>query len=165
MASTITERWDHFKANCLAWTALRHFLPAELLRDFSGALVDSASAGQITLNQLFEERLPDGLEALQSWVLRPMPIQSPLAQYLQYRVRYFVWASDAEVYFDTGNPAPGDPITPKAIEDAVGLGRADLSFPEQTFDPLKFPERQSIRTFVAALSTARKLTGSQNSGS
>ena len=34
-------RKEHFKANCLAWAALNHFLPADLLRELSGALVNS----------------------------------------------------------------------------------------------------------------------------
>ena len=58
-------RKEHFKANCLAWAALNHFLPADLLRELSGALVDAVGPGQFRLDQLFDEKLLVGAEGFE----------------------------------------------------------------------------------------------------
>ena len=38
MPELMPHRVQHFKANCLAWAALYHFLPANLLRELSYVL-------------------------------------------------------------------------------------------------------------------------------
>jgi hypothetical protein len=154
MVSAASERRDHFRANCLAWTALNHFLSADLLREFSRVLVDTASVGQLSLELLFDESLSEGREALASWVVRPLQIEFPLAQYLQNRIRYFVWANDGDVYFDADDAGKAGSITPKAIESAVRLGLADLYFPQKAFDPHTFPDEDTIRTLVTAIDAA-----------
>jgi hypothetical protein len=164
MISAVEERRDHFRTNCLAWTALNHFLPADLLRELSCVLVEDASANRLSLESLFDESLSESQEALASWIVRPLQVEPRLGQYLQNRIRCLVWANDGDVYFDPNDEAPSASITPKAIENALRLGRADLSFARHIFDPLTFPEQHSIRSLTVAIDTTRQLAGSKDRG-
>ena len=103
--ATPLKRADHFRPNCLAWAALVHFLPAALLREFCYVAVDLISAGQFTLAELFEEKLLASGDDLDQWEIRPLPVSDPIAQYLQRRVRTFVWGNDSYVTFgESGRP-------------------------------------------------------------
>src|ERR1039458_5449466 len=108
MPELMSHRAQHFKANCLAWTAIHHFLPANLLRELCYALVDAVGGGQIRFDQLFQEELVGGPKGLESWAVRPLDNKDSVAQYLQHRIRYFVWANDTEVYYDRNRPQPDD---------------------------------------------------------
>jgi len=150
-------RSEHFRTNCLAWAALHHFLTAELLRELSRAIIDAVSGGQLSLEQLFEESLTEGPDGLQSWILRPIVHESPLGRYLQRRIRY--WSDDTDAFLDSNIDATPGAISPKAIEDAVRIGRLDLNVPQQILDQFKFPEGHSIRALLSAIGTTRSLIG------
>jgi hypothetical protein len=157
MPELMPHRMQHFKANCLAWVALYHFLPANLLRELSYVLVDAVGDGQIRFDQLFQEDLVGGPEGLESWAVRPLDNKDSVAQYLQHRIRYFVWANDGEVYYDRNRPQPDDAVGPGAIEGAIRLGQIDLGTLEQVIDQLKFPPQPSIHALAAAIRKTREL--------
>ena len=131
-------RVQHFRQNCLAWAALAHFLPANLLREFCYAIVDLISAGQFKLPDLFEERLFASTEGLDRWEIRPRETSNSLASYLQRRVRTFAWGNDSYVTFEESLAAESG-IKPAFLENAVRLGISDFSSPESWFEQVTFP--------------------------
>src|ERR1700724_492067 len=131
MPQELSHRTEHFKANCLAWSALYHFLPAHLLRELSYVLVEAVSQNQIQFRQIFEEDLIIGHDGLASWAVRPIVVTEPIAQYIQRRIRYFVWSNDGDIYYEKSDQQTADTVNPGSLEDAVRLGRADLSVLDQ----------------------------------
>jgi hypothetical protein len=150
-------RKQHFEAHCLAWAALSHFLSADLLREFSQALVEVVGGGQFKLDQLFENELVAGSGGLESWAVRPLAVEGPVAQYLQNRIRYLVWGNDGDVYYEQNQPQPTGRIAPAAIEDAIRLGQCDLLVLEQIADRLKVPSGTSLETLFIAMGKASRL--------
>lgn len=151
-------RATHFKQNYLAWAALAHFLPADLLREFCYAMVELLSVGQLSLDELFDENLlKSDSHFFDSWELRPLESSEPLAQYLQLRIRHFAWSNDSDVGFDKAELGK-TAVNAKAMEDAVRLGAADLFFPNDFFDKISFPEDQSsVRQLQSAVQRATGL--------
>ncbi|MGO9399103.1 MAG: hypothetical protein ACLP19_14860 [Xanthobacteraceae bacterium] len=144
-------RKQHFEANCLAWTALNHFLSADLLREFSQVLIEAVGGGLFKLDQLFEDELIAVVGGLESWAVRPLDVESPVAQYLQSRIRYLVWANDTDLFYDQNQPQPAGRISPAAVEDAIRLGQCDLNGLEQVAGRLKVPPDGSYETLVFAM--------------
>src|SRR5579864_141697 len=153
-------REEHFKKNCLAWLTLYHFLPASLVRELSYVLVDSVSGGNIVFDNLFDEELIEGPDSIDTWLLRPLDVSSPLAEYLQRRIRYLVWQHDGEAGVQEEIKTTGDKITPTAVEKAVLLGRADLSIAEGDLEELRLPYQES---FSALLSAVKHMIGGRTS--
>jgi hypothetical protein len=147
-------RESHFRENCLAWTALCHFLPSNLVHELSRVLVDVVSSGQMGIEQLFDQEAIGSDQGLGSWALRPLEANTPLAQYLQRRIRSFSWASDSEVGYDTKGTDAAEAISPSDVEDSVRFGQADFGFTDQFLDKMKLPQ-SSIRSFVAAFKVLR----------
>ena len=157
MLQTPSHRTDHFKANCLAWSALYHFLPAHLLRELSYVLVAAVSQNQIQFRQLFEEDLVIGHEGLASWAVRPIVVTDSVAQYIQRRIRYFVWSNDGDVYYEKNDQQSADTVNPGSLEDAVRLGRADLNMLDQLDHQFDFSAQDSINKLYATMKLAREL--------
>jgi hypothetical protein len=157
MLESNSSRLLHFRANCLAWAALNHFLPANLLRELSYVLVSVIGEGKYELNQLFEEVMISGPDGLESWAVTPLDVSDPVAQYLQHRIRYFIWSNDGEVFYDRNRAQSSDVIGPGSLEDAVVLGHIDLGVLEQAIDNLKFPPQENIWSLVAAIKSSRDL--------
>jgi hypothetical protein len=147
-------RESHFKENCLAWTALYHFLPSELIQELSRSIVNVVSDGQIALEHLFDQAVTSDGAGLGTWGLKPLEAGTPLAQYLQSRIRSFSWASDSGVGHEARVGDAPDAIDPTAVEDAVRFGQADFGLTDQLIDRMKFPQ-QSIRSLVAAFKLLR----------
>lgn len=141
-------RQNHFKENCLAWAALHHFLPSELVHELSCAIIDVVSDNKLTIEKLFDQEFAGLGQGLGSWMLRPLEVQAPLDQYLQRRVRAFTWASDTDVGYDSKGIETAE-ISPSSIEEAVRLGQADLGFPVEALDKMTFAQT-SVSSFVAA---------------
>jgi hypothetical protein len=147
-----TLRKQHFEANCLAWVALNHFLPADLLRELSHVLVEAVGGAQFQLGQLFEERVITAVDGLEAWAVRPLEIKSPLAQYLQNRVRYLIWANDTDLFYNQNQQeAAAGRITPGEVEDAIRLGQCDLRGFELVARRLKIPAQTSIESLLLAI--------------
>lgn len=155
-------RKQHFEANCLAWAALNHFLSADLLREFSLVLVEAVGGGLFELGQLFEDELIAGTWGLESWALRPLDVQSPVAQYLQNRIRYLVWANDTDLFYDQNHPQPAGRISPAVVEDAIRLGQCDLKGLEQVASRLKVSPNTSIETLLLAMRKTSELREAHN---
>jgi hypothetical protein len=154
MQEPVPIRERHFKENCLAWAALHHFLPSELIQELSRAIVHVVSDGQIALEHLFDQvTTPDNV-SLGTWGLKPLEANTPLAQYLQTRIRSFTWASDTGVGHDARGGAAPDAIDPTAVEDAVRFGQADFGFTDQLLDRMSF-QQQSLRSLVTAFKLLR----------
>ena len=96
-----------------------------------------------------------------SWAIRPLEVKDRLAQYLQGRIRYFVWANDSEMFYDRDHAQSSDKMGPAALENAVRLGHIDLNVLGQVIDQLKFPPQESIHTLLAAIKKTYELRQSQ----
>ena len=150
-------RKRHFEAHCLAWTALNHFLPADLLRELAQALVESVGGGQFQLGQLFEEELVGGLRGLESWAVRPLDVKDPLAKHLQNRIRYLIWANDTELFYDDKETRPTGLVSPAALEAAVRLGQCDLNVLDQVVSRLNLPPQTSAETLLSVMKKTNEL--------
>ena len=122
-------RAEHFRLHWLAWTALRHFLPAPLLRELIHVICNKISVDTLKLEDLFEERSEPGLPGLEVWALRARAVTSPTAAYLQRRIQSFVWQADGDTYppekeDGLASDRRGGPI---ALEAAVKLGVIDFA--------------------------------------
>ena len=158
MPQELSHRTEHFKANCLAWSALYHFLPAHLLRELSYVLVEAVSQNQIQFRQIFEEDLIIGHDGLASWAVRPIVVTEPIAQYIQRRIRYFVWSNDGDIYYEKSDQQTADTVNPGSLEDAVRLGRADLSVLDQLNHQFDFSAQDSVGKLYTAMKMARQLS-------
>jgi hypothetical protein len=165
MDDAALRRANHFTSNCLAWAALVHFLPANLLRELCCVIVDQVSASKLTLEELFEERLLQSSDDLDQWGVRPRRSSDPVAQYLQRRVRTLVWGSDDPITFDESHAFIG-PIDPLSLENAILLGIADFSSPGELFQRMTFPDdHESVQIFRETVSKMRDHINFQESTS
>jgi hypothetical protein len=155
-------RSRHFEVHCLAWAALNHFLSADLLREFSEALVTAVGGGEFDLRQLFEDELIGSAEGLESWAVRPLEVKSPLGQYLQNRIRYLIWMNDRELFYDANQPQPAGPINPATVEAALRLGQCDLKVVRQLTREFKFPLSTSIETLLLVIKQTSELCDAKN---
>lgn len=113
---------SHFFDHWLPWLALYHFLPAADLREVACGMVSSVSRGKLTLNELFDEHLIDSGAASEAWIITPKTVTTPLARYLQSRIRSLVWGNDDEVFFDPKTEWDSLAVHPSLIEAAINLG-------------------------------------------
>jgi hypothetical protein len=154
MQELIKIRESDFRKNCLAWAALRHFLPSSFVNELSQVIVAVVSNGKVALEDLFVQVITSDDLSLGSWALKPVEANTPLAQYLQRRIRMFSWASDSDVFYDRpGGEAP-DAVDPSAVEDAVRFGQSDFGLTDQLLDKMSVPQ-QSLRALVGAFKLLR----------
>lgn len=143
-----TDPAKHLRDNVLAWVALRHFLTAGLLRQLSSIVVQEVGGPQLDIQHLFEESaVGDDINGLGSWIVRPRDITAPLADYLQRRIKSFVWESDDDVFFQDKEP-PLTRLTPKMLEDAVNISTVDLATAPTQLAKVEFPSDQTINGIV-----------------
>ena len=130
---SVSRTIDSFRSDPLAWVALRHFLPAYLLRELLETVVTWTSGGSVALGELFEEQLLQSMTGLENWFLRTKPVQGNLAQHLQRAVQVIVWQSDDSSY----PPADGleaDVLARcNALQEALELGTRDFGYVDPTF--------------------------------
>ena len=155
MADNATSlRKRHFSDNWPTWAALNHFLSTGLLRELVVVIVNEMSNGVLSLDQLFEEAATSGPDSMESWLIRPLEPSSPLAAYLQNRVRAFVWQSDAAIAIPPESSTPLVTISPSTLESMIKLGVADLSWSEQTLEQLHLNDQPSIASFLEGIRAA-----------
>ena len=140
-----------FRTDCLAWTALHHFLPAAHFRELMCAVVDVASEGKFSPGQLFEEQIVDLAHGLDSWIIRPLALIDPTAEYLQRRIRYLVWQRDDEVYTQLQTLGDVRGVNAGSIENALRLGRADLANASVGLKDVRFSEGVAIDALFKAI--------------
>jgi hypothetical protein len=160
MHNALPERADHLRQNVLAWGALVHFLPADLLREFCHVTVDLVGAGKVQFSELFEEKVFSSMDQLDCWEIRPKSVDSPIADYLQRRIRTFAWGNDNYVSFEDAAAAAAA-LKPSLLEGAVQLGMADLGAPSRVIRDVAFPpSQQSIIVLRDGIAKAQDFAGS-----
>jgi len=150
-------RKRHFANNWLAWAALRHFLPARLVRELAYVIVDKMSNGTLSVDQLFDEAITAGPEWIDSWLLQPREVRTPLGEYLQHRIRTIAWQSDVEMGVSPEISVLPEVIKPSALEKAIRLGAADFGCPERLLNELRVTNQRSISVLSEAITTARRI--------
>lgn len=149
-------RQAHFADNFLAWIVLRHFLSTSLLRELSDAMVVYMSSNTLQLSDLFSEVLDTSPVSTRSWAITPKPVSDPLAQYLQSRIRSFVWKNDEQIYTDLKGDGAISNISPHEIEAAAKLGTVDLALSNGDFDLIRQTTTQrSFSIFLHVLELAQ----------
>lgn len=136
------------RADCLAWVALHHLLPTAGFRELMTGLVEIASAGKLKLEDLFEERLIEATDNLSSWAIKPLSLDDPTAEYLQRRIRHLVWQHDDEVRPQAEAIGFDRDVNARSIEDALRLGRTDLTVASATLNKVTFGEGTSIAALL-----------------
>lgn len=154
--SDANRRQRHFADNWLAWAALRHFLPASLVRELACVIVERMSGGDLNLKQLFDETITGGPGWIDSWLLKPRDEHTPLGKYLQRIIRAVAWQNDAEPRLFPEVSSPPGVIKPSVLEKAIVLGRADLSWPEKVLKDLCVSDQYSISVLAQSILTARE---------
>lgn len=154
MGDASSTRKMAFKKDLLIWTALNHFLTAELLREYCFVLTDAVSGGQTSLTDLFDEQVAEGAPGLDGWVVSPRDVKGPIARYLQSRVRHIVWANDNEAYLDPQKKDDAIGLAPRWVENALLLGKSDAAGIVKDGDAARFPEGDSINGLMGALNAA-----------
>lgn len=153
----------HFEGNWLTWVVLRHFLPAPLFRELAYVIVDRISDNALTLDQLFDETITDGLPCLDSWLVQPLETNSNLASYLQYRIRSLIWTSDSESPpFHQENSEKPHVISSEIFDMIVNLGAADLMSAKTLLEDIPDINQPSFIQFVAAFKATCVSWKSQN---
>jgi hypothetical protein len=149
-----TLRRRHFNENWLAWAALHHFLPANLVRELAQVIVREMSGGDFTADDLFEEAVTPGPGFVDSWILQPLEPGKPLGEFLQRLIRGIAWQNDVLPNIPLRLRAPG-PVQPSVLEKAIRLGAADLGWSDAVYNELKVTEQNSIETLWKAITTAK----------
>jgi hypothetical protein len=150
----------------MAWLALRHFLPARLLRELISIAVRQATKERLSLESLFEEVSVDGPLWNECWAVRPRSTEKQQdrdldREYYVRLVRSLVWQNEegglARLRDQTEDPGS---LGPELLDAIVGFGSVDLSVKATYFDDL-FERRASVlqgsfRCLLGAFRTARE---------
>ncbi len=147
-------RADHFERQSLAWAALHHFLPADLLREWLAVLVRQVSQDTIEIGDLFEDQLIAPPGEFTSWILRPREPKSPLIEYLQQRIRYLIWKHDDQAFINDQHITSDFGLNPRLLESAITLGFYDLGADEAQISALGLPESGAIHMLTRFIAQA-----------
>jgi hypothetical protein len=150
-------RKQYFADNLLAWTSLRHFLSARMVRELSSAVVDQISGGKLSMSQLFDDVVTFGPDWLDSWMLQPRGVHAPLEKFLQSHIRAIAWQNDAETYVPEKTGGLPENVDPKALENALRLGTVDLSWPEQQLSDLRVSSQNSYAILVDVIALSARI--------
>lgn len=148
-----------FEADCLVWLTLHHLLPADHLRELLHMTVAIASDRKLSLTDLFDEHIIGNGSYLSSWALKPVQTPDALRGYLQRVVRNIVWQHDAPTYPPNELSGTPDKIGPQAIENALLLGRIDLSVDASSVSKLIFPPDSKAQVLSELISFAGRSVG------
>lgn len=126
MKTDVSLRAAHFNEHHLMWSALSHFLSADLIHELSVALVTAAGIGRVSFDDLARAELSEGSPALASWNLVLSEGKRGFQHYLQNAIRALAWQNDGSLSFDP-QALPADEVQVlRNLELAFGLGLADL---------------------------------------
>ena len=155
MSSHIEYNSQRFGQDWLAWTALRHFLPAAELRDLASTILEYVSSGTVQFDQLFEEEVAFRHEWSDTWFLRPRSVDSELEQHLQSVLRALAWQNDITL------PVPFD--LPKhevarisELHQALMLGSADLHSSDGGWFELRESQQAGVSALMRVIGTLRE---------
>lgn len=141
MMSSDQLRKAHFRTAWLTWAALHHFLTAPQLRELLEVIAEQVSANSVSLADLFNERMLEGVSGLEAWALRQLPTSDGVADYLQHRFQHFVWQNDSDAYPPENDQFGAERFgSPSDLEAAVTLGRADFGLPHGFFRNIRGAE-------------------------
>ncbi len=148
-------RLEHLDNHWLCWSALRHFLPAPLVRALCDRIVFRITFGTRELKDLFDGVSGSTLNGFEHWVVESLPAAAPLDEYLQRRIRGLVLQSDYDMHPpEEGEGISGDSIAlAKALEGAIQLGNADLGFNPAALlriIPASDPALEVLKSFLDA---------------
>ncbi|MBY0242008.1 MAG: hypothetical protein K2X55_22120 [Burkholderiaceae bacterium] len=115
-----------FENDWLPWIALRHFLPASSIRSLCATMAHDMSGGQLSLEDLVDERLGGGNAFMETWLIRPKICSTQLARHLQLYVQRIVWQNDKEAWSVDESIKSEAAIPPAALEFAFNLGVCDM---------------------------------------
>lgn len=127
MSDPTAIRHRDFREHHLLWLVVRHYLPADLLRELCAATVDAVSDGSVALADLCEEQLSSDASPLANWAVRPKPVRGGVHAYLQRFLQIVVWQGDQEPGIYEKDVTPGELTAMKAVEAALMVAHADLS--------------------------------------
>jgi hypothetical protein len=158
-ANVAGARREHFGIHWPAWTALRHFLPAPLLRELIQVIVNQISTDTLRLGDLFEERYEPGVPGLEVWALRALPVTSPTGTYLQRRIQSFLWQTDGNTYppeneDGLASDRRGGPI---ALEAAVNLGVIDFAVDPSVLRIIRPQVEQSLAVLLELIESGASM--------
>lgn len=138
----------------MAWIALRHFLPAAMLRDVLDVATREVTEQRLGVADLFYEQLDGAALWSETWLLSPRDVRGRTEHHLQEVIRLMAWQND-EV-----GMLPDEHTEPRVrLLDAVArLGAADFGWPGTVFDDFdEFSEimQPGFASVLAALKAAR----------
>lgn len=85
---------DDLRTHLLLWMVVHHLLSAPLVRELAAAMVDTASAGSLRLEDIVEEVAPVGSPDTSSWHIRTRSTESTLADHLARLILHMIWQGD-----------------------------------------------------------------------
>lgn len=124
---------DRFRANVFGWISLRHFLPANYLRDLIWLLVEEVSDRQLSFAQLFDELEIPATPGLDGWIVRPRRVEGKLAGYLQRAIQDIVWQADSDGFPPEDGATPEQIHKARYLEIALELGSRDFGVEQREF--------------------------------
>lgn len=144
----------HFIENWLTWTALHHFLSAPLLRELVYVIVEQLSARTLRFEDLFEEVTSNGPACIDSWLIRPLETHTPLAKYLQLRIRGFLLQSDPRSHTPMKEEEPTGAVKPNVLDRVIELGFSDFKSAEPFLKNFKSSGLDSFDQFIRTFKLA-----------
>lgn len=119
-------RHRSFCKHHLLWLVVRHYLSADLLSEVCAAVVETASAGSIAIDDLWDQR-STGDPSLANWAIRMKPSEGELQSYLKRLVQVVAWQGDQAPGFYERQGEPNELAIMAALETAMTLGHVDLT--------------------------------------
>lgn len=143
------ERRSSFRKHYLQWLVVHHLLSAGLVRELAMSTVRLASAGSLSLSDLFDETPPIGPAATSSWFLSARGAHSGLPSYLCQLVFAIVWQGDHAPSIPRNGLTADEAHWAKTLNYAVSLSAFDLAVIPYAAESIRPPE--SLENLVAAL--------------
>lgn len=143
-------RRSEFRSDLQTWIALRHFLPAALLRELASEVVLYVGNGEISLEDLFFETLTYDPSSLQSWSLSHRDLQHQDHRYIAYLVTDLV--SPLQNHLLWPNQSSQKEFIQRAedIIEGMRLGQASRGASRDDYR-LKTPSAKLLADFIGML--------------
>ncbi|WP_437545622.1 hypothetical protein WME97_39950 [Sorangium sp. So ce367] len=156
---------DQLSQHWMAWLAMRHFLPARLLREIVMIVVSQGTNGRLGLQCLFEEVFCGDTLWNECWMVRPRQLVEQREydgerRYFMRLVRALAWQNDDDGWAQTLNKADVDQLYPELIDAIVRFGTADFGrHPEsleRQFGPVDSVLQESFRDLLIVFKIAQR---------
>lgn len=159
---TRTDRRKHFSQHWLAWNALRHFLPSRLVQELAEEIVLAVSESKLSLTDLLNHQLTTGPQCLELWLVEPLQVESPIAQYLQMLVRAFAWQNDVATPSDLNGGSLTDQNIAQSLSSSFHLSLVDLRWPAHDIQRIALPKESSAHVIWEGIQLAKSLSQTGN---